>query len=88
MTAGNGRTLLIDALETAAETNPESSLVGWIHEAERELPKIARQLYPAMKETEVQIPLLLDFSRELEEPNVKPRYSRRISGEESWHNEM
>jgi hypothetical protein len=71
---GTGQTLLIDALETANEVNPEGSIMEWIHTAEEELPKRTKEVYPALKEYEMQVPLLLDFSQETRKANAKPRY--------------
>jgi WD40 repeat protein len=74
VTGGEGRTLLVNALEDAAEESPDKSLVEWVHDAEQRLPRIAKQLYPTLNEGDVQIPLLLDFSRESREAYSKPRY--------------
>jgi hypothetical protein len=63
----------MDAIESASEANPSESLIELIHEAEQQLPSIAKQLYPTLG-NEFQIPLLLDFSRETREVGSKPRY--------------
>jgi hypothetical protein len=64
ITGGEGRTLLVDALEKAAATERSKPDVGqWLHDTEEQLPVIARQLYPALKEDEIQLPVLLDFAR-------------------------
>jgi WD40 repeat protein len=63
VTGGEGRTLLIDALETAAQANAEQSLRQWLQQTELQLPTLAKQLYPTLKDEDVQIPLLLDFAR-------------------------
>lgn len=63
VTGGEGRTLLVDALESVAKANPAHTLEEWLHDAEQQLPVTAQQLYPALKEDEVQVPMLLDFVR-------------------------
>ena len=60
--AGEGRTLLVEALETVAQANPNQSLVEWLKGTERELPIRMRQLYPRINEGDVQRPELLDFA--------------------------
>ena len=61
---GQGLTLLVDALETAAKANPDKSFLEWLHETKQQLPLLTSQLYPAMKEADIQIPVLLDFTNE------------------------
>jgi hypothetical protein len=78
VTAGEGRTLLVDALQTAAKANPDKSLVEWVHDTEQQLPTTAKRLYPALKEGDIQTPLLLDFSKETKAANSRPRYSVSI----------
>jgi WD40 repeat protein len=63
VSGGEGRTLLVDALETVAATNPQHTLDEWLHDTEHQLPVIARQLYPSMKDENLQLPVLLDFAR-------------------------
>jgi len=63
VTGGEGRTLLEDALEAVAQANPQATVQQWLHDAEQQLPVIAKQLYPALKEEDVQLPVLLDFAR-------------------------
>ena len=60
---GEGRTLLVEALDTVAQANPSQSLAEWLKGAERQLPVRMRQLYPQIKEVDVQLPELLDFAR-------------------------
>jgi WD40 repeat protein len=64
VTGGEGRTLLVDALETIAQAYPEHTLEQWLHDTEEQLPNSARKLYPALKGEDVQMPLLLDFVNE------------------------
>jgi hypothetical protein len=63
VTGGEGRTLLVEALETVAQQNPGQSLGQWLHGVEEQLPRTAQQLYPGLKEEDVQLPLLLDFAK-------------------------
>jgi hypothetical protein len=63
VTGGEGRTLLVDALEKAAEANPQHKLEQWLHDAEQQLPIIAKKLYPSLNDDSVQTPVLLDFAR-------------------------
>ena len=63
VTGGDGRTLLVDALETVARAHPEQSTEQWIRGIEQQLPAMARQLYPALTKEDVQVPVLLDFAR-------------------------
>jgi hypothetical protein len=58
---GEGQTLLAEALETVAQANPEWTLASWLKGTERELPLRMKQLFPLMKEDNVQLPVLLDF---------------------------
>jgi WD40 repeat protein len=64
VSGGEGRTLLVDALDTVAQANPKQSLVRWLQETERQLPKLAKSLYPQLADENVQHPSLLDFSKE------------------------
>lgn len=59
VTSGEGRTLLVDALETVAKDNPQHTLDQWLQDAEKQLPSVARRLYPALKEKDVQRPMVL-----------------------------
>ena len=59
---GEGRTLLAEALETVARANPEWSVAEWLKGAEQELPLRMKQLFPQIKDTEIQLPELLDFA--------------------------
>ena len=63
VTGGEGRTLLVDALEEVANAKPQDSLQKWLHDIEETVPTLARKLYPALKAQEVQVPLLLDFAK-------------------------
>jgi hypothetical protein len=60
---GEGRTLLVEALENVAKANPSQTLAEWLKDTERELPIRMRQLYPRIKDSDVQLPELLDFAR-------------------------
>jgi WD40 repeat protein len=70
VTGGEGRTLLVDALETVAKTNPQHTLQQWLHDTEQQLPLTARQLYPAIKTDDVQLPVLLDFAKKSRNPTL------------------
>ncbi len=63
VTGGEGRTLLVDALETVAKANPQQTLEQWLEGTEQQLPITAKRLYPALKEEDVQLPVLLDFTK-------------------------
>jgi WD40 repeat protein len=63
VTGGEGRTLLVDALEAVAKIEPEKTLDQWLQAVRQQLPRTARQLYPGLKEKDIQIPVLLDFAR-------------------------
>jgi WD40 repeat protein len=63
VSGGQGRTLLVEALERIAKVNPQGSLGQWLKKIEQQLPIIARELYPDFKEEDVQIPLLLNFAK-------------------------
>jgi len=60
---GEGRTLLVEALESVAQGNPSQSLAEWLKGTEHQLPIRMRQLYPQIKEGDVQLPELLNFAR-------------------------
>ena len=63
LTGGEGRTLLVDALETVSKENPQQSLEHWLHGLEEELPRTAKRLHPELKEEDAQVPVLLDFAK-------------------------
>jgi WD40 repeat protein len=63
VTGGAGRTLLVDAVETAAKANPQHTLEQWLYDTEQQLPITVRKLYPTLKEEDVQLPVLLDFAK-------------------------
>jgi WD40 repeat protein len=63
VSGGEGRTLLVDALESVAEGNPQQTLEQWLQDSEQQLPKTAKQLYPMLKGEGVQLPVLLDFRK-------------------------
>ena len=63
VSGGEGRTLLVDALETVAKSNPQHTLEQWLRDAKQQLPVTARQLYPTLKEETAQLPVLLDFTK-------------------------
>jgi hypothetical protein len=62
VSGGEGRTLLVDALETVAKTNPQNTLEQWLQDTEQQLPTTAKRLYPTLRDNEVQLPVLLDFA--------------------------
>jgi WD40 repeat protein len=64
VSGGEGRTLLVDALDTVAQANPMHSLERWLQDTERQLPKLAKSLYPQLADENVQHPSLLNFSTE------------------------
>ena len=55
VSGGEGRTLLLDALETVAQANPQSTLEQWLQGTEEQLPVTAKQLYPTLKDEELQL---------------------------------
>jgi WD40 repeat protein len=57
-----GRTLLVDALDSVAQVNHQHSLQRWLQDTERQLPKLAKSLYPYLTDENLQHPSLLDFS--------------------------
>ncbi len=61
VSGGEGGTLLVEALETVAHANPQQTLAEWLKGAERQLPITMKQLYPEVREDDLQLPLLLDF---------------------------
>ena len=63
LNGGQGRTLLAEALERVARAGPDASIGEWLKGVQVELPKRVRQLYPGIKESEVQTPVLFDFVR-------------------------
>lgn len=60
-----GRTLLVDVLDTVAQANHQQSLQRWLQDTERQLPKLAKSLYPHLADENLQHPSLLDFSNEV-----------------------
>lgn len=66
-----GRTLLVETLQALAKANTEETIVDWLHEAQQRLPEIAMKLYPNLKQNDLQVPLLLDFSRETKDASTK-----------------
>jgi hypothetical protein len=60
-----GRTLLVDALDSVAQVNHQQSLQRWLQDTERQLPKLAKSLYPHLTDENLQHPSLLDFSNEV-----------------------
>ena len=63
VSGGEGRTLLVDALETIGNNNSKQSLRQLLHAVEEQLPRTAQQLYPNLKQEDVQSPVLLDFTK-------------------------
>ena len=60
-----GRTLLVHALDSVAQVNHQQSLQRWLQNTERQLPKLAKSLYPHLADENLQHPSLLDFSNEV-----------------------
>ena len=63
VTAGNARTILVTVLKSVANDHPQQTLEQWLRGAEATLPSVAKQLYPALNQDDVQLPLLLDFAK-------------------------
>jgi len=59
---GEGQTLLVESLEAVVRANPDGNLGGWLKGTEQELPFRMKQLFPMLKDRDVQLPELLDFS--------------------------
>jgi hypothetical protein len=74
VTGGEGRTLLVDALEVADKAKPDNSIIEWAHGAAQQLPTMTTRLYPGLAKRDIQVPLLLDFSPDTRRANAKPRY--------------
>ncbi|MGC2661152.1 MAG: hypothetical protein WA324_24625 [Bryobacteraceae bacterium] len=60
---GDGRTLLVEALNRIAKASPNQSLSEWLKSAQRQLPILMKQLYPGVTASNVQVPELFDFVR-------------------------
>jgi hypothetical protein len=70
VSAGKARTILVTALTSVAYDNPQQTLEQWLQGVEATLPLVAKRLYPAVKQDDVQIPLLLDFVKHNSNPGV------------------
>jgi hypothetical protein len=57
------RTLLSDALISGLTVNPGLSLTEWLREAEKRVPQKYKEVFPEISEEDVQVPVLLNFSR-------------------------
>lgn len=66
---GEGRTLLVEALELIARMNPQQTLAQWLSGTERQLPATMKQLYAEIGEENLQLPLLLDFGAQIGSAN-------------------
>jgi hypothetical protein len=62
VTGGEGRTLLVDALDTVANADPSAPLGKWLYDIRQQLPITSKQIYPYLKKTDIQLPVLLDFT--------------------------
>jgi hypothetical protein len=65
---GEGRTLLVDALETVEKANPQNTLEQWLQATEQQLPITAKRLYPTLRQEDAQTPVLLDFAKKADLP--------------------
>jgi WD40 repeat protein len=62
MPSGEGQTLLVDALVSVARDNPAQNLAQWLKGVENQLPVTMAKLYPHTNASDLQSPVLLDFS--------------------------
>ena len=62
MPGGEGRTLLVDALDSVARDNPTQPLARWLKGVEQQLPVRMSKLYPHSTPDDLQSPVLLDFA--------------------------
>jgi len=65
VTGGEGRTLLVDALETVTKDNPQQTLHQWLHGVEEQLPRTFKQLYPGLKDESVSTPCPAGLRRKI-----------------------
>lgn len=72
ISGGEGRTLLVDALEAVAKQNPQQSVEQWLHGVEEKLPQTFKQMYPGLKDEDVQLPVLLDFAKKMRTSQPAP----------------
>jgi hypothetical protein len=70
VTAGKARTILVTVLTSVADDHPQQTLEQWLQGAEATLPSVAKELFPAVKQDDVQLPLLLDFAKHNSNPGV------------------
>jgi WD40 repeat protein len=56
-----GHTLLIEALDKTEEIGRDQSISDWLRAAERQLRPRAKNLYPEIEESDLQLPELMDF---------------------------
>jgi hypothetical protein len=68
LSGGEGRTLLVDALEVLAQADPDETLQEWLEDMEQQIPLTVRHLYPTLPDEDIQTPLLLDFAKVTPKP--------------------
>ena len=73
VTAGKARTILVTVLTSVAHDHPQQTLEQWLQGAEATLPSVAKELFPAVRQDDVQLPLLLDFAKHNSNPGVVQR---------------
>jgi hypothetical protein len=73
VTAGKARTILVTVLTSVAHDHPQQTLEQWLQGAEATLPSVAKELFPAVKQDDVQLALLLDFAKHNSNPGVVQR---------------
>ena len=66
-------TLLSSALISISNANPQLTLSEWLERAEDKVPELYNELYPEIKSEDIQLPVLLDFTK------FKQSLSRRPS---------
>jgi WD40 repeat protein len=63
VTGDEGRTLMVDALATVANSFPQKRLEEWLAETEQQLSTTAQRLYPTLNDENAPTPLLFDFRK-------------------------
>lgn len=63
MRQGNGRSLLANAIVSSLAANLQLTLDGALKETEKRVPEQFKLLFPDAKQDDVQLPVLLDFTR-------------------------
>ncbi|WP_263350613.1 WD40 repeat domain-containing protein [Acidicapsa acidisoli] len=61
MVQGLGHSLLVEALIQEAKAHPQEPLAQLLHDTQQQVRPLVRQLYPEMKEADIQLPALFDF---------------------------